>query len=97
MANTIIKQLVVRGRSFAIVKNEDGFYLAIEDKYITDGKVNTTLNGLQMCASKNLNTCLNDCRNRTEIEWLEEQGHSKAEAFGIVFGITAEQLAVMFA
>ena len=97
MANTIIKQLVVRGRSFAIVKNEDGFYLAIEDKYITDGKVNTTLNGLQMCASKNLNTCLNDCRNRTEIEYLEAQGHSKAEAFGIVFGIPAEQLAVMFA
>lgn len=95
MANTIIKNFVARGRHFVIVQNEEGFYLAIEDKYITDGKLNKALNGFQMYASKELDTCLNTCKNQVEIEYLEAQGHSKAEAFGIVFGIPAEQLATL--
>lgn len=92
MTNTIIRNFVVRDRHFVIVQNEDGFYLAIEDKYITDGKLNKALNGFQMYASKELETCLNTCKNQVELEYLEEQGHSKAEAFGIVFGLPQEAL-----
>lgn len=92
MATTIIKNFVVRDRYFVIVKNEQDFFLAIEDKYITDGKMNTTLNGLQMFANKDLNDCLDTLRRHVEIEYLEGQGFSKAEAFGKVFNIpvTAE-------
>lgn len=93
MTNMIIKNFVARNRNFTIVQNEEGFYLAIEDKYITDGKLNKTLNGFQMYASKDLNTCLNTCKTQVEIEYLEAQGHSKAEAFGICFGIPADKLA----
>lgn len=92
MATTIIKDFVVRDRHFVIVQNEQGFYLAIEDKYITDGKLNKTLNGFQMYANKDLSDCLDTCRRQVEIEYYEAQGKSKAEAFAIVFNIplTAE-------
>jgi len=92
MATTIIRNFVVRNRNFTIVQNEQGFYLAIEDKYITDGKLNRTLNGFQMYANKELNGCLNTCKNQVEIEYLVEQGYSKAQAFATVFNIpmTAE-------
>ena len=87
MTATIVKNLIIRDRHFTIVKNADGFYLAIEDKYITDGKLNTTLNGIQMMASKELNQCLENTRNEVEIDWLVSQGHSKAEAFAIHFNM----------
>lgn len=96
MATTIIKNFVVRDRYFTIVKNEDDFYLAIEDKYIdANGRLNTTLNGFQMYANKDLNDCLNTCKNQVEIEYLEAQGYTKAEAFGIVFGIPADKLEIL--
>lgn len=95
MTNTIVKNFIVRDRHFVIVQNEECFYLAIEDKYITDGKLNQALNGFQMYASKELDTCLNTCKNQVEIEYLEEQGYSKAEAFGIVFGIPQDALATL--
>lgn len=87
MTNTIIKNFVVRNRNFTIVRNEDGWYLAIEDKYITNGKLNTTLNGFQMYASKDLNDCLDTCQKQIEIEYLISQGFTKAEAFAKIFNI----------
>ena len=87
MATTIIKNFVVRDRHFVIVKDEQDFYLAIEDKYITNGKLNKTLNGFQMYANKDLNDCLNTCKHQVEIEYLVSEGYSKAEAFAIEFNI----------
>lgn len=87
MTQTVIKHFVVRNRHFEIVKDEQGFYLAIESKYITNGRLNTTLNGFQMYASKELNGCLNTCKNQVEIEYLVDNGYSKAQAFGKVFNI----------
>ena len=96
MTTTIIKNFVVRDRHFVIVKNEDDFYLAIEDKYIgINGRLNKALNGFQMYANKDLNDCLNTCKRQVEIEYLEVQGYSKAEAFGIVFGIPADKLDIL--
>lgn len=94
----IIRNLVVRGREFAIVKNDEGFYLAIEDKYITDGKMNTTLNGIQMHASKDLNDCLKGVNDEVEIEYLVSTGKTKAQAMAIHFNIPyTEQLEALFA
>lgn len=85
--HTIIKVFAVRGRHFNIVKNEEGFYLAIEDKYITNGKINTTLNGFEMNADKNLDSCLKGCKNKVDLEYYISQGYSKAEAFAKTFDI----------
>ena len=88
MKATVIKNYTLRGRHFTIVKNEEGFYLAIEDKYITDGKINTTLNGVQMNASKDLNQCLDLVKSEVEMDHLVSKGYSKAEAFAIYFNLT---------
>ena len=84
---TIIKTFTARNRNFTIVKDEQGFYLAIEDKYITDGKTNTALNGLQMSASKDLNQCLQMCNNKVDTDYYLSQGMTKAEAFAKVFNL----------
>lgn len=88
-AEIIIKNYILRDRNFTIVQNEDGWYLAIEKKYIDpDGRINTELNGRQMNASKDLSNCLRMVENDVEIEYLEGLGHSKAEAFAIRFNLT---------
>lgn len=47
----ILTTLIVEDTVFYIVK-KDEWYLAIDSKYVTDGKINTQLNGLQMHAQK---------------------------------------------
>ena len=88
MSKVVVKKYIVRNRQFVIVENEEGFYLAIEDKYINaDGKLNTKLNGIQMCASKELNECLGRCKDHVEIDCLISHGYSKAEAFAKMFNM----------
>lgn len=84
MTTTIIKKLVVRGRHFTICRNQDGWYLAIEDKYITNGRINQTLNGFQMHAHEELARCIKTTQDAVETDYLVEQGHSRAEAFCMV-------------
>lgn len=79
-----------RGRHFEIVLNDEGYYLAIEDKYITDGRMNTTLNGLQMNANKDLELCLEHTRRDVEIAYLMSEGKTLAEAYSIVFRLPVE-------
>ena len=93
----IIENFNYRNRRFTIVLN-DGFYCAIEDKYITDGVMNTTLNGLQMCANRKLDGCLNDVKRKVDMEHYEAQGMTKAEAFCKVFNLPnmIEQMEAVF-
>ena len=83
----IIKEFITRNRKFTIVLNEQKFYCAIEDKYITDGKINQELNGLQMYCDKDLNACLDHVRDAVEMDYLISQGMDKAEAFCKVFNM----------
>lgn len=88
MATVIVKKYIVRDREFTICKNAEGYYLAIEDKYINaDGTINRELNGIQMCASKRLNECLGRCKDHVEIDYLISHGYSKAEAFAKMFNM----------
>lgn len=91
----IVKEYKYRGRSFTIIK-KDGFYLAIEDKYITDGKMNTSLNGLQMKASEKLGQCIDAVKKSCDIEYYETQGMSKAEAFAKAFDLPIEMAELLF-
>lgn len=87
MATTVIREFICRNRHFTIVKHE-GFYCAIEDKYINeDGTLNTALNGGQLHASKDLNQCLGFVRDRVEIDYLKSTGMTSAEAFATYFGM----------
>jgi hypothetical protein len=90
MKKTVVKTLVTRNRHFTIIRHESGMYCAIEDKYITDGKLNTKLNGLQMHANFELDGCINDTINDVELEYLESKGYTKAEALSKVFNMPIE-------
>lgn len=83
---TIIKKVTIRDRHFTIVRNSDGFYCGIEDKYIDeDGRLNKTLNGFQMRANKVLSECIKGLTDEVNMDYLVSHGHTRAEAFCIVF------------
>lgn len=84
---TVIRKFICRNREFTIIKDENDWYCAIEDKHITDGKLNKELNGFQMHADKNLDECIKMTRNQVEIDYLVNKGYSKAGAFCIVNNI----------
>lgn len=87
-ATVVIRNFSARNRNFTIVKDAQGFYQAIEDKYIDkDGRVTKTLYGHQTFASRELNMTLQNLQNGIEFDYLVEQGHSKGEAFGIVHNL----------
>ena len=83
----VIKTLEARERHFTIIKHESGMYCAIEDKYITNGVLNTTLNGLQMHANSELEECIKDTLNCVEVEYLMTKGYSKVQAVCEVLNI----------
>ena len=87
MMITVIKNVVMRNRHFTVVKNEEGFYLSIEDKYITDGKINQTLNGIQMHASKSLDKCLQGVQDEVEVQYLISLGMDLMDAMKSYFKI----------
>lgn len=89
---TIIKNYVVRDRHFIIVLNGDGFYLAIEDKHLTNGRLNKPLNGAQMYASRDLDICLGSVKNCVDIDYYISCGDDRATAYSKVFNIPAEKL-----
>lgn len=96
---TICKDYIVRGRHFTVIL-QDGFYCAIDEKYIDkNGCLTQTLNGFHTFADRNLETCLNRVRDRVEIDYLESTGMSKAEAFATHFGMLERlaELEEMFA
>lgn len=79
---TMVKDFTAYGQSFVVVKNDEGFYLAINKKYIdADGKLTRQLNGIQMHANKNLNDCLNSTMDACKIDYYVSQGMSREEAF----------------
>lgn len=76
----VVQDFSIRGKHFVLVKHQN-VYCAIEDKYITDGKINKRLNGLEMHVGKTLEECINYTTDYAEVEYLVEQGYSRAEAF----------------
>ena len=83
---TVIKDFSIRGKHFVIVKHQD-MYCAIEDKYITDGKINKQLNGIEMHAGNTLEDCIHFATDYAEVEYLIEQGHTRAEAIAIYWNM----------
>ena len=85
----VIRNYIVRqntwNRNFVIVQNEDGWYLAIEDKYLDEnGCLTEKLNGWQMHADKSLKNCLEGTRLACRIDALREHGKSSDEIMDII-------------
>lgn len=87
---TRLSTLVVREKKFHIVsfeQNGEKLYGAIDFDYVTDGKVNRELNGVQMHVSKDLNQCIEYARTSVEFDYWVSQGYDKAQAFEKVFHV----------
>ena len=82
---TKVTELMARGRRFHIIFS-DGMYMAIEDKYIDEGgRLTRTLNGLQMNASKDLDTTIDSTRKQVEVDFLTSNGVDIMRALWAVF------------
>ena len=79
--NTVIKKIQARDEKFVIVRDEEGWYLAINTKYIdADGKLNRQLNGLQMFANKELKQTVRTVLMSVEVDYLMSTGMTDTEA-----------------
>lgn len=86
----VISRLTVRDKVFHIIAfKHDGakLYAAIDNAYITDGKINRPLNGVQMHTSSDLNQCIEYARTTTEFDHYIAQGLKKSQAFEKVFNV----------
>lgn len=89
-SHDVITRFITNNRKFSIIKS-DGVYLAIEDKYITDGRINTQLNGAQMNVSKTLDGCIENTERACKRDEYIEQGYSKLVAVELAYGYTLEE------
>ena len=76
----IITAIKSRDRKFYVVLFE-GYYCAIEDTYLDgEGRLNSTLNGIQMLASDTKDECISRVMSKIEIEHLVDLGVDPLEA-----------------
>ena len=73
----------INGRDFECVENNDGWFLAIEHKYITNRKLNRSLNGLEIHAGRTVNECFKNAVFSVEFDKLIEAGYTRDEALWI--------------
>lgn len=77
-----VSTLHVRDRHFVIVQNDEGYYLAVEDKYLdAEGKTTKMLTGYEMHASKDLETCIETTTDCVEIDYIKSTGLDAEAAF----------------
>ena len=84
---TFVKTLGIREQEYVVVKDDEGYYLAINKEYLDEnGRLTRELNGLQMHASKDINACVNSTIADVEIEHLENEGMTLEEAINTYYG-----------
>ena len=85
----LIKNYTVRNRHFVVAKlQDDDIFVAIDHKYIDkNGNVQQHLTGNQIYANTDFEGCLNFVSTSVEMDYLVENGYSKAQAFATVFNM----------
>lgn len=78
-----ITTFMARNKKFEVVQDEKGFW-AIEDKYITNGKLNRQINGIQGHLRETLEDCLETARISAEVDYLISNGVNAKEAIEMV-------------
>lgn len=85
-----VSTLVVRNKKFHVIsfeQNGEKLFGAIDFDYVTNGKINRELNGVQMHVSKDLAQCIEYARTSVEFDYFIAQGYDKAQAFEKVFNV----------
>ena len=91
-----ITEVMAEGKRFHIVSKSqvkpDGqvvtVYCAVADEYLdANGCLTRTLNGIQMCASESLNSCINTVIASERMKKLVEGGMDQMEALKAVFNL----------
>jgi len=85
MIKVLVKNYIYRGRTFTICTNDElieneVWYLAIEDKYITNGRLNQRLNIAQMNGGHTFKECEERVHTNCDIDFYLENGMEPAEA-----------------
>lgn len=65
----VLTTLMYGDRTWKIVQ-KDGKFLSIDTQYITDGKLNRPLNGVQMHASDTLKECIEFTKHAADVDAL---------------------------
>lgn len=91
MKNTTLEQIttyIIHNNEWIIVYCEAGFendtedrhYAGIRREWITDGKLNREVNGLQILVSKTIEEVIGRITDVEEVDYLVEQGMDRMEA-----------------
>lgn len=80
-----ITTLHTNGRTFAIVRYQ-GKYCSIEEKFITDGKLNTPLYGPALHTGRTVAECVEFTCNACKVDELEAEGIDRMVACVMVVG-----------
>lgn len=67
-----VSTLIYKGREF-IIATYDDMYVSIETKYITNGRLNTSLNGFQTKVSKSIDDCIKARKCSVDLDELIEK------------------------
>lgn len=93
---TITTDFHYRNHYFTIIL-DNGYYLAINHAYLTNGRLNRQLNGFDMYADKELSGCISKLMNRLDYDYFIRRGLSKAEAISRTVGVPLEAAKMLVA
>ena len=79
-----------------MITTDGSHYYAIDTNYITDGKLNTALNGIHTFMHEDINMCMEMANENAHFHYLLKQGHTKSEAFAIVHNIPIEMAEMLY-
>lgn len=88
VSRVVTREMVIRHKKFVIIQLKNGMYASIDYEWLTDGKMNRRVNGLEAHASKYLEECIRMTINAVEVaHYINEEGMTKAQAFAKVWGL----------
>lgn len=91
-----ITDFTYRGRNFYLgtygidTTTGNPQYVGIDEKYVKDGKLTQTLNGLQMHMRDSSREVIESIKNTLDLEFYMEQGMSRLDSMMKVFNIPEE-------
>jgi hypothetical protein len=74
VSKIMVKELNVEGKSFVLVKLTNGMYGAVAGEYITDGKTNKVLNGVDLYMNATIEGVIEEVKMRVAFNRMYESG-----------------------
>lgn len=73
-----ITTYTINNETYYIMKDNNGFW-GIHERYVTDGRLNKVLNGIEGNLNKTLNECLKSCYCESEFRRIQSKTDSKSD------------------